>query len=167
MRWLIAFLALAGMVAAILALREHSRTEGESPCSINERWDCGIVNKSRFASIGGVFDQLTNRSVVPSDDAKPRFEAIRRIPVADVGIAGYILLGLLALMRRWRLLVAAAVLAFSFSCYLAYIEKYILEKWCIYCVISLGMITLITVLSLVALIVDWRRSRRARTESAA
>ena len=166
MRWIIAILALAGMMAAILALREHYRTEGESPCSINERWDCGIVNKSRFASIGGVFDQLTNRSAVLSDDAKPRFEAIRKIPVADVGIAGYILLGLLALMRRWRLLVAAAVLAFGFSCYLAYIEKYILEKWCIYCVISLGMITAITLLSLIAQVMDWRRSRQSRARTA-
>lgn len=157
MRWLIIFLALAGIVAAYMALREHYRTEGASPCSINERWDCGIVNKSRFASIGGVFDQLTNRSAVLSD-AKPRFEAIREIPVADVGIAGYIFLGLLALMRRWRLLVAAAVLAFGFSCYLAYIEKYILEKWCIYCVISLGIISLITVLSLVALGMNWRKA---------
>jgi vitamin-K-epoxide reductase (warfarin-sensitive) len=158
MRWLIIFLAFAGIVAASMALREHYRTEGESPCSINERWDCGIVNKSRFASIGGVFDQLTNRSAVPSDDAKPRFEAIRKIPVADVGIAGYILLGLLALMRQWRLLVAAAVLAFGFSCYLAYIEKYILEKWGIYCVISWGIISMITLLSLVALGVNWRKT---------
>jgi vitamin-K-epoxide reductase (warfarin-sensitive) len=157
MRWLIALLALAGMVAAALALREHYRT-GASPCSVNEKWDCGIVNKSRFASIGGVFDQLTNRSAVLSDDAKPRFEAIRKIPVADVGIAGYILLGLLALMRRWRLLAAAAVLAFGFSCYLAYIEKYILEKWCIYCVISWGIISLITLLSLVALGMNWRKT---------
>lgn len=159
MRWLIAFLALAGMVAAFMALREHYRTEGQSPCSINERWDCGAVNKSRFASIGGVFDQLTNRSAVLSDDAKPRFEAIRKIPVADVGIAGYILLGLLALMRRWRSLAAAAVLAFGFSCYLAYIEKYILEKWCIYCVISLGIISMITVLSLIALGMNWRKTQ--------
>ncbi len=167
MRWLIAFLALAGMVAAILALREHYRTEGQSPCSVNERWDCGAVNKSRFASVGGVFDKLTNRNTIPSDDAKPRFEAIREIPVADVGIAGYILLGLLALMRRWRLLAAAAVLAFAFSCYLAYIEKYILEKWCIYCVISLGMITAITVLSSIGLGMDWRRGRQSRAESTA
>lgn len=167
MRWLIAFLALAGMVAAILARREHYRTEGQSPCSVNERWDCGAVNKSRFASMGGVFDKLTNRNTIPSDDAKPRFEPIREIPVADVGIAGYILLGLLALMRRWRLLAAAAILAFAFSCYLAYIENYILEKWCIYCVISLGMITAITVLSLSALGMDWRRSRQARAESTA
>jgi len=167
MRWIIAILALAGMVAAILARREHYRTEGQSPCSVNERWDCGAVNKSRFASVGGVFDKLTNRNTIPSDDAKPRFEAIREIPVADVGIAGYILLGLLALMRRWRLLAAAAVLAFAFSCYLAYIEKYILEKWCIYCVISLGMITAITVLSSIGLGMDWRRGRQSRAESTA
>lgn len=166
MRRIIAILALAGMMAAILALREHYRTEGQSPCSINETWDCGSVNKSRFASIGGVFDQLTNRSAVFSDDAKPRFEAIRKIPVADVGIAGYILLGFLALMRRWRLLAAAAVLAFGFSCYLSYVEKYILEKWCIYCVISLAMITLITLLSLIALIMDWRRSAQSRESTA-
>jgi uncharacterized membrane protein len=158
MRWLIAFLAFAGIVAASMALREHYRTEGESPCSVNERWDCGIVNKSRFAFIGGVFDQLTNRSAVPSDDAKPRFEAIRKIPVADVGIAGYMILGLLAFMRRWRLLVASAVPAFGFSCYLAYVEKYILEKWCIYCVISWGIITLITLLALIALGMNWRKT---------
>jgi vitamin-K-epoxide reductase (warfarin-sensitive) len=167
MRWLITILALAGMVAAILARREHYRTEGASPCRVNERWDCGAVNKSKFASIGGVFDKFANRNTIPSDDAKPRFEAIREIPVADVGIAGYILLGLLALMKRWRLLAAAAVLAFAFSCYLAYIEKYILEKWCIYCVISLGMITAIMLLSLIALGLDWRRSRRVRAESTA
>ena len=68
-------------------------------------------------------------------------------------------------MRRWRLLAAAAVLAFAFSCYLAYIEKYILEKWCIYCVISLEIITAITLLSLIAMEMDWQRKRRARAES--
>jgi vitamin-K-epoxide reductase (warfarin-sensitive) len=132
MRWLIAFLALAGMVAAILALREHYRTEA-SPCSINEKWDCGTVNKSRFAVIKGV-------------------------PVADIGIAGYLLLAGLAISRRWRLLAAAAVPAFAFSLYLAHIEKNILEVWCIYCVISLGIITLITVLSLIVLGMNWRKT---------
>ena len=141
MRWLIAFLALAGMVAAALALREHYRTEA-SPCSINEKWDCGTVNKSRFAVIKGV-------------------------PVADIGIAGYLLLAGLAIGKRWRLLAAAAVPAFAFSVYLAHIEKDILEVWCIYCVISLGIITMITVLSLIALGMDWRRSRRSQAEIAA
>jgi vitamin-K-epoxide reductase (warfarin-sensitive) len=141
MRWLIAFLALAGMVAAVLALREHYRTEA-SPCSINEKWDCGTVNKSRFAVIGGV-------------------------PVAVIGIAGYLLLAGLAIGKRWRLLAAAAVPAFAFSLYLAHIEKDILEVWCIYCVISLGIITSITLLSLIALMVDWRQSRQSRAESTA
>jgi vitamin-K-epoxide reductase (warfarin-sensitive) len=140
MRWIIAILALAGMVAAILALREHYRTEA-SPCSINEKWDCGTVNKSRFAVIKG-------------------------IPVADIGIAGYLLLAGLAIGRRWRLLAAAAVPAFAFSLYLSHIEKDILETWCIYCVISLGMITAITLLSLIALVMDWRRSRQSRESTA-
>ena len=163
MRWLVVFLTLAGVVAAYLALREHYRTEGQAPCSINEKWDCGTVNKSRFASIGGVFDQFTNRNAALSDDAKPRFETVRKIPVADVGIAGYLLLGLLALMRRWRLLATASVLAWVFSLYLAHIEKDILEVWCVYCVISLGIITLIMVLSLISLGMDWRRGRRAES----
>lgn len=132
MRWLIAFLALAGMVSAALALREHYRTEA-SPCSINEKWDCGTVNKSRFAVIKGV-------------------------PVADIGIAGYLLLAGLAIGKRWRLLAAAAVPAFAFSLYLAHIEKDILEVWCIYCVISLGIIALITVLSLTALGMNWQKT---------
>jgi vitamin-K-epoxide reductase (warfarin-sensitive) len=142
MRWLIAFLALAGMVAAFLALREHYRTEGESPCSINEKWDCGTVNKSRFAVIGGV-------------------------PVADIGIAGYLLLGVLAVGKRWRLLAAAAVPAMAFSLYLAHIEKDILEVWCIYCVISLGIISLITLLALIALGMDLRKRRQFHGQSTA
>ena len=132
MRWLIAILAFAGMVAASLALREHYRTEA-SPCSINEKWDCGTVNKSRFAVIGGV-------------------------PVAVIGIAGYLLLAALAIGKRWRLLAAAAVPALAFSLYLAHVEKDILEVWCIYCVISLGIISLITLLSLVALGMNWRKT---------
>jgi vitamin-K-epoxide reductase (warfarin-sensitive) len=131
MKWLITLLALLGIVAASLALREHYRTDA-SPCSINEKWDCGTVNKSPFALIAG-------------------------IPVADIGIAGYLLLGVLAFTKRWRLLAAASVLAFAFSCYLAYIEKYVLETWCIYCVTSWGIIFLIMVLSVIALVMDLRR----------
>jgi vitamin-K-epoxide reductase (warfarin-sensitive) len=131
MRWLIAVLAIAGFVAASLALREHYRTD-TSPCSINEKWDCGTVNKSRFAVIAGV-------------------------PVADIGIAGYLLLAVLAIMKRWRLLAAAAVPALAFSLYLAHIEKDILEVWCIYCVISLAAISLITLLSIAMVVVPMVR----------
>jgi hypothetical protein len=50
MRWLLIVLAVAGIVVSSLALREHYRTEA-SPCSINARWDCGVVNHSPFAML--------------------------------------------------------------------------------------------------------------------
>jgi vitamin-K-epoxide reductase (warfarin-sensitive) len=164
MRWLIALVALGGLIASALALREHYRTEA-SPCSINEKWDCGTVNKSRFATLGGHFANSGPLDASP-DKKKGLLAMIGDIPVADVGIAGYVLLGVLAFLKRWRLLVAAAIPALAFSLYLAHVEKDILEVWCIYCVISLGVITLITLLAIIALVMDLRKPRQTRVESA-
>jgi vitamin-K-epoxide reductase (warfarin-sensitive) len=123
MRYVLVLLAVIGIVASSLALREHYRTEGFAPCDINAKWDCGIVNQSPFAMLAG-------------------------IPVAAIGIAGYLLMGTLALKGAYRLLLAAAVIGLAFSLYLAHIERDILGVWCIYCVISLGTISLISMLSL-------------------
>jgi vitamin-K-epoxide reductase (warfarin-sensitive) len=123
MRYAFVFLAVVGIVASSLALREHYRTEGFAPCDINAKWDCGIVNQSPYAMLGG-------------------------IPVAVIGIAGYLLMGALALKRAYRLLLGAAVLGLGFSLYLAHVERDILGVWCVYCVISLGTITLMSVLAL-------------------
>jgi uncharacterized membrane protein len=127
-RWIVALLALLGLLASVAALREHYRT-GASPCSINDKWDCGEVNHSPYAVLG-------------------------RVPVADIGIAGYLLLGLLALKRAWRTTFFAAVIGLGFSLYLTYIEARVLQIWCIYCVISLSMISLITILSLIKALQD-------------
>ena len=121
MRWVLILLCVAGIIAASLALREHYR-EDTSPCSINERWDCGIVNKSPFAVVYG-------------------------IPVAVIGIAGYFLMGVLATLKAFRLMLIAALGGLGYSLYLAHIEKDLLGVWCIYCVISLGLISLITLLT--------------------
>ena len=123
MKYVLVLLAALGMVVSALALREHYRTEGDSPCSINERWDCGIVNHSPYATLAG-------------------------IPVAVLGIAGYLLMGTLAWRRAYRLVLAVAVVGLAFSLYLAHIEASVLGVWCIYCVTSLGVISLITLLSL-------------------
>lgn len=148
MRWAIMLVALVGLVASVLALREHYRV-GSSPCSINEKWDCGMVNKSPYAVIGGMITP-------PGPDVHPERQTglvalISRIPIADVGIAGYLLLALLAFRRWWPALTAASVAALLFSLYLAHVEKDILGVWCIYCVISLGTISLITLLALITL----------------
>ena len=122
MRYLIALLALAGMVVAGLALRVHYSTETE-PCSINEKWDCGIVNHSPYAEL-------------------------YHVPVAALGIAGYLAMAGLALFKQRRALVVAAMVALGFSLYLTNIEKNVLLVWCVYCVCSLGIVIVITVLSL-------------------
>jgi len=73
-RILIVILAAAGIVDAALALRVHYSDETE-PCYVNPKWDCGIVNHSKYSEIG-------------------------HIPVAGIGVAGYLFLALLAAARR-------------------------------------------------------------------
>jgi len=131
MRWILLVLAMVGMIASSLALREHYRTDA-SPCSINDRWDCGIVNHSPYA-------------------------VLRGIPVAAIGIAGYLLLGALALKRAYRIMLIAALAGLAFSLYLANIEAHVLGVWCIYCVISLGVISLMTLLALGLVLALWMR----------
>ena len=132
MRYLIALLALAGAVVASLALHAHYSTETE-PCSINAKWDCGIVNHSPFAVLAGV-------------------------PVAVIGMAGYVFLALLAVKRAYLLFLGAALIGLSFSLYLAHVEASILGVWCIYCVASLAVISLLTLLGLGTVLLSRIRS---------
>lgn len=139
MRYVFILLALAGIIVSSLALREHYR-EDASPCSINDKWDCGIVNKSQYAVIAGV-------------------------PVAVIGIAGYFLMGVLGGMKRYRLLLAAALCGLAFSLYLTHIEASILGVWCIYCVMSLGVISLLTLLAILTVIVPAMRKPKSATNA--
>jgi vitamin-K-epoxide reductase (warfarin-sensitive) len=135
MRYVLILLTLLGFIASGLALREHYRTDS-SPCSINEHWDCGIVNHSPFAVLAGV-------------------------PVAVIGMAGYVFLAALALKRAYGLFLAAALVGLSFSLYLAHVEADILGVWCIYCVASLVVISLLTLLGIGTLVLS--RTRTADT----
>ena len=122
MRYLIALLALAGVVVSALALRVHYSTDTQ-PCSINETWDCGVVNHSPFAEI-------------------------MHIPVAAIGILGYLALAVLALARQRFLVFIAALVGLGFALRLTSIEEFALCAWCVYCVISQVVIALITLLAL-------------------
>jgi len=62
---------------------------------------------------------------------------------------GYTAMCLLALARRKRAVLAAALVGLGFSLYLTHIEKDVLLVWCVYCVTSLGIISLLTVGALV------------------
>jgi uncharacterized membrane protein len=135
LRFLIALLAVGGIVVSILALRVHYSDELQ-PCSINEKWDCGIVNHSRFAEVA-------------------------HVPVAAIGIAGYALLGVLALLRAKRLLIGASLLALAFALYLTHIEASVLQVWCLYCVISQGIIAVLTLVA-----AGWLMTGRGATAKA-
>jgi vitamin-K-epoxide reductase (warfarin-sensitive) len=132
MKYIFLILALFGIIDSSLALREHYREYGDSPCHINERWDCGVVNHSPFAMVGP-------------------------IPVAALGIFGYLLMAALSVRRFYRLLLVPTLAGLIFSLYLAHIEKDILGVWCLYCAISLGIISLMSVLNVGVVIARLRR----------
>jgi vitamin-K-epoxide reductase (warfarin-sensitive) len=135
LRFLIFLLAACGVVVSALALHVHYSTDIQ-PCSINEKWDCGIVNHSRFAEI-------------------------EHVPVAAIGIAGYTLLGVLALFHRRRSLLAGCLIALAFSLYFTNIEAHKLQVWCLYCVFSQGIIAILTLLAVANLFLS--RGTRQRT----
>jgi vitamin-K-epoxide reductase (warfarin-sensitive) len=137
LRYLIAVLGIAGMVVSALALRVHYSTE-TAPCSINEKWDCGIVNHSPYAVIHG-------------------------IPVAAIGIAGYLSIGILALLRRRGFLLLATLIGMAFALYLTNIEAHVLGVWCLYCVISQAITVVLTLLAIGWVV--WNRVRE-RTSAA-
>jgi vitamin-K-epoxide reductase (warfarin-sensitive) len=136
MRYLIAALALAGVVVSALALHVHYVT-GAQPCDFNSHWDCGIVNHSSFA-------------------------VMSHVPVAFIGIIGYLVVGILGFVRQRFWLVIAVFAGFCFALRLSFIEEYALEVWCLYCVISQGIISLLLLFSLGWLGKDYYRLKGGR-----
>ena len=138
----VVFAALGVFVSIYLSTKRL--TGGSLACT---RWaECDTVNNSVYAKIYGV-------------------------PVAFIGLAGYLVLLGLALAAletegntQRRLLGLGFVLALGgvgFSAYLTYIELYVLEAICVWCVISAVLITLLAIAGGINL---WRTSpQRLRT----
>jgi uncharacterized membrane protein len=124
--WAIFGLAVVGLLLSAVSLVSHYRTSPTSFCDVSASFDCDLVNRSVFSEIAG-------------------------IPVAGIGVAGYILLMVLSRKARDRRLslfmLLSALGGLAFALYLTYIEAYILEAWCIFCLGSLGAITAIALLS--------------------
>ena len=70
-------------------------------------------------------------------------------------------------MGRMGLVFELAQAGFFFAAFLSYIEAYILELWCIYCVWSQAIIAAIFLASAIALLLEWRQRRTASTGAAA
>ncbi len=156
MRYLIVLLALAGLVDSGLALRIHYQDPASAPpCAVSAHWDCGAVNHSRFADF-------------PPDAAAGFGDAPAKggihLPVAILGLVGYGLIAALALADQLWATLQCAEIGFAFAAFLSYMEEYILEKWCIYCVVSQALITAILLCTAVALALQRRARKRAEKQ---
>jgi uncharacterized membrane protein len=154
MRFLIALLAVAGLIDSALALRIHMQDPSQAPpCAVTARWDCGAVNHSRFA----VFPA----EPPPSFDAAPQPKRLS-IPVATLGIIGYGLIAIAALADKLWLTLQLSEIGFFCAAMLSYLEAFVIEKWCIYCVASQGIIAAILVCTIVALVLKHKRVGRMK-----
>jgi len=135
-RYVIVLLAVLGIVVSSLALKVHYDDPGKEPCSINDKWDCGVVNHSPYAMFHG-------------------------IPVATIGIAGYLLVAVLGFARLRALLLVSTLGGLAFALYLTNIEAHVLEVYCLYCVISQVIIAVLALLSIGWVVSSISRPRAA------
>jgi vitamin-K-epoxide reductase (warfarin-sensitive) len=129
MRYIIAVLAVAGIVVSCLALAQHYGAPAEPIDLIHSAWNSAYVNQSAFATAYGM-------------------------PVALLGVAGYLVLAVLVLLRRVVLTVYFAGIGLAYGLYLTNIEAHILQVWCVYCVASLILTIVIAILAFASLIFD-------------
>jgi uncharacterized membrane protein len=132
----IAILAAAGAIVSSVSLYHHYGTSQTTYCDFGETFNCDIVNRSTYSTLFGV-------------------------PVALIGIAGYLALLVLSTFYRNHpetpaRLALAAVAGLAFALYLTYVERFILAAWCVLCLSSLAVILSLAVLSTVL----WVRSKR-------
>ncbi len=124
---LIAILSVAGVFDSGIALQRHFAESPTRYCDFSEKFSCDIVNRSEYSTLLGV-------------------------PVALIGVAGYAVLLVLSTFLKAReqtpdWLLGAAIAGLGLALYLTYIEAYVLTTWCILCLISLALISLISVLA--------------------
>ena len=81
--------------------------------------------------------------------------------MALIGLIGY---GVMAGFALWgRLLVVLELAQIGFFCalLLTYIEAYELEKWCIYCLWSQGIVATLLLVTAGTCFVQWRQKKKA------
>jgi vitamin-K-epoxide reductase (warfarin-sensitive) len=64
-----------------------------------------------------------------------------------------------ALFGRLWITLQLAEIGFFCAAFLSYLEAFVIEKWCIYCLVSMGIITAILLATIVALVLRRRASK--------
>jgi uncharacterized membrane protein len=128
MALVITVLALIGIALSVVSLINHYKTTPSDFCDLDENFNCDIVNRSIYSKLWG-------------------------IPVAAIGLVGYLLLLALSRINRQKriasaILLLGSLIGLGFSAYLTYVEARILAVWCILCLGSLACIVIITILAI-------------------
>jgi len=135
---IVAVVAVAGVAVSSVSLYHHFGASKTSFCTFGQSFNCDIVNRSSYSTVFGV-------------------------PVALIGIVGYLLILALATVYREKaetpvMLLIASTAGLGFALYLTYIEKFVLQAWCILCLGSLLLIFIEVVLGGVLTAKTLRRS---------
>jgi len=133
----IALLAVFGVAVSSVSLYHHFSKSKTSFCDLSQSFNCDVVNRSSYSTVAG-------------------------LPVALIGIVGYLLILALATTYRKKaetpfMLLIASLAGLGFALYLTYVEARILYAWCIVCLSSLATILSITALSAAVVIVSVKR----------
>jgi len=123
----VAVLACLGTLISAFSLHHHFSRSKTSFCDLSQSFNCDLVNRSAYSSFLG-------------------------IPVALIGVIGYLLILALATLYRQKaetpvMLLSASSGGTAFALYLTYIEGHVIHAWCILCLSSLIVICAITVSS--------------------
>jgi uncharacterized membrane protein len=100
-----------------------------------------------------------------ADVQNSRYSEIAGIPVSVIGMIGYLILLILSLLRGRVdpevefylpvLTFGAALIGVLYSAYLTYLEAFVINAWCYWCVASALIVTAIWILSLYDLWQVW------------
>ncbi|MFA4845306.1 MAG: vitamin K epoxide reductase family protein [Patescibacteria group bacterium] len=124
-------LALLGFALSIYSLLHNQGFASGEFCTIGEKLNCDVVNKGPFSQIMGV-------------------------PVALIGVIGYLFLAVASGLKLkqpldkslTKFLTIASIGGFLFALYLSYIEAFILTTWCLLCLTSQAIILVMAILSI-------------------
>lgn len=135
--WLLATLCVLGIIVSGYALYHHYSTQENSFCTINQTFNCDLVNRSTYSEIA-------------------------KIPVAAIGILGYVFIlfclltmrgrisDVLGLGKYWKHVLLIALIGGNlFSFYLSYIEAFILKAYCPVCLTSQGIMIALLIFGII------------------
>lgn len=128
---LIGLFSVVGFFAALEALGIHYGKSESAFCDVGGNFDCDLVNQSVYSQIYG-------------------------IPFALIGMIGYGLILAVFVLLLWRrdikerellfaALCAMATIGLGVQVYLTMIEMFVLQAWCLLCLISQVSIVTVTI----------------------